>query len=279
MKELITLPKLPEGTGAKPFNFGRGKFEVRAADDAAVIDVFDAIGEWGVSARSFAAKLDEAKAARSLTVRLNSPGGDVFDGIAIYNQLAQSGKPVRVEILGMAASAASVIAMAGDEIAIAENAFLMIHNAWGIVAGNKVDMRSFAAVLDQIDAALVATYARRTGGDAGEIAAMMDAETWLAGPEAIERGFAGELLDSDGEALAFDLSVYHNAPSVLPSGHTEPTRRDAERALRDAGFSRAKAKAIAAIVDSDGLRDAGSANVSEIVARLDAIAAGLKSRT
>ena len=199
--------------------------------------------------------------------------------IQIHNQLVQSGKPVRVEILGMAASAASVIAMAGDEIAIAENAFLMIHNAWGIVAGNKVDMRSFAAVLDQIDAALVATYARRTGGDAGEIAAMMDAETWLAGPEAIERGFAGELLDSDGEALAFDLSVYHNAPSVLPSGHTEPTRRDAERALRDAGFSRAKAKAIAAIVDSDGLRDAGSANVSEIVARLDAIAAGLKSRT
>lgn len=276
-KHVIDLPADARSVEFRPQNFGRGKFDVRAADDAAVIELYDAIGEWGVSAKGFADRLAGVKAS-NLTLKLNSPGGDVFDGIAIYNQLVQSGKTIRVEIMGLAASAASAIAMAGDEIAMAENSFLMIHNAWGVVAGNRHDMTGFAAVLSQIDAALVRTYAARVGGDGTDIAAMMDAETWLSADQAVEDGWADEVIGKV-DALAFDLSVYHNAPRELPSGNVEPTRRDVERALRDAGVSRAKAKMLSGLMDDTDLRDAGPEDVREAVQMLESIGAMLQVRS
>lgn len=190
-------------------------FLVKSGDDALTIDLYDEIGPWGVTAREFRARLRESKAS-SITVRINSPGGDVFDGIAMHNDLIDHPAKVRVEITGVAASAASIVAMAGDRIAIADNAFLMIHNAWGIAAGDKQIMTDFAAVLTQIDAALVRTYAARTGLDEKRLAEMMTAETWLSGSAAVADGFADETTAAEEVSARFDMSVFKNVPRDVP---------------------------------------------------------------
>ena len=127
-----------------------------------VLSIFDDIGAYGVSAKLF---LDDLRAvkAKSVDLEINSPGGDVFAGLAIYNGLRNSGKTINVKVLGLAASAASLVAMAGDTIEMPENAFLMIHNPWSFAAGDANDMRATADVLDKIGASLVTTYANRTG--------------------------------------------------------------------------------------------------------------------
>jgi len=219
------------------------EFTAATEEDQAVITIYDEIGYWGVTASDVRAKLDDVTAGKIL-VRLNSPGGDAFDGIAIYNDLLAHPADVEVEITGLAASAASIIAMAGDTVKIAETAFVMIHNAWGIVLGNKGDMSDFAEVLAAIDGAIGKTYAHRTGIDLAEIAAMMDSETWLAGEDAIKQGFADQLLaDADDAPKAiFDLSAFNNVPAKI--------KRRVENALRDAGYSKSQAKSAA----SDGFQ-------------------------
>lgn len=132
---------------------------------------------------------------QAITVRINSPGGDVFEGVGIYNalvtwQAAQAGRRIEVRIDAIAASIASVIAMAGDEIIIAGNAMVMIHPASTITWGTGHDHRQTAAVLDGIDATILQTYVARTGGKEAEIKAWMDAETYMTAEEAVLRGFA-----------------------------------------------------------------------------------------
>lgn len=151
-------------------------------------------------------------------MNINSPGGDVFDGIAIYNDLLAHKASVVVRVTGLAASAASIIAMAGDTVQIAENAFFMIHNAWSVAVGDARAMTKRANLLKKIDAELVETYAARTGGDTDEIRTQMDDETWLNADEAIEQGFADETFTADEKADAkasFDLAPYRNAPKAL----------------------------------------------------------------
>lgn len=165
-----------------------------------VITIFDVIGEdfWsggGITAKSVASQLKAIGGA--VEVQINSPGGDVFEGFAIYNVLREHPYPVDVKVLGMAASAASVVAMAGDNIQIGASAFLMIHNCWVMAVGNRHDMRETAAFLEPFDQALRAVYVARTGGKEAEIGGWMDAETYMAGQDAIDRGFADELLPSD----------------------------------------------------------------------------------
>jgi ATP-dependent Clp protease protease subunit len=166
-----------------------------------VITMFDTIGEdfWtggGVTAKKVISQL-RAIGDRPVEVQLNSPGGDMFEGIAIYNALREHQQEITVKVMGMAASAASIIAMAGDKVEIGAASFLMIHNAWVLAIGNRHDMMETATFLEPFDAAMRDVYAQRTGLKADEIAAMMDAETWISGSTAIEKGFADALLAAD----------------------------------------------------------------------------------
>lgn len=160
-----------------------------AADKTPVLSIFDDIGAYGVSAKSFLNDL-RTVTTDEVDVEINSPGGDVFAGLAIYNGLRASGKKINVKVLGLAASAASLVAMAGDTIEMPENAFMMIHNPWGFAMGGADEMRNTADVLDKIGAGLVSTYAKRTGKTDQEITALLDAETWMTAQEAVDAGFA-----------------------------------------------------------------------------------------
>lgn len=154
-----------------------------------VLSIFDDIGAYGVSAKNF---LNDLRSVTStdVDVEINSPGGDVFAGLAIYNGLRASGKKINVKVLGLAASAASLVAMAGDTIEMPENAFMMVHNPWGFAMGGADEMRSTADVLDKIGTSLVSTYAKRTGKSDAEVTALLDAETWMTAQEAVDAGFA-----------------------------------------------------------------------------------------
>lgn len=134
-------------------------------------------------------KLD-AMPPGDVTVRINSPGGDVFDGFAIYNLIAQREGKTTVLIDGMAASAASVIAMAGDEILMADNALMMIHDPWTLAAGNAEEIGRTVELLNKVKDSIVTTYQKRSNLDAEKIGEMMAAETWLSADDAISQGFA-----------------------------------------------------------------------------------------
>lgn len=166
-----------------------------------VITMFDVIGEdfWsggGITAKGVAAQL-RAIGDKPVEVQINSPGGDMFEGIAIYNVLREHSQPITVKIMGMAASAASIIAMAGDTIEIGAASFIMIHNCWVMAIGNRHDMAETAAFLEPFDAAMCDVYAARTGAAATDVAKWMDAETYMGGSTAVERGFADALLPAD----------------------------------------------------------------------------------
>ncbi|PNU04149.1 peptidase [Novosphingobium guangzhouense] len=166
-----------------------------------VITMFEVIGEdwWtggGVTAKKVAAQL-RAIGDRPVEVQINSPGGDMFEGLAIYNVLREHPQDITVKVMGMAASAASVIAMAGDTVQIGAASFIMIHNCWVVAAGNRNDMAEVAEFLAPFDQAMADVYAQRSGRTAAECAKWMDQETYMSGSVAIERGFADELLSAD----------------------------------------------------------------------------------
>ncbi|WP_033756078.1 head maturation protease, ClpP-related, partial [Pantoea sp. NGS-ED-1003] len=171
-----------------------------AKSDENSISVFDVIGaDWygdGVTASRIAAALRSIGGA-DVTVNINSPGGDMFEGLAIYNLLREYEGKVTVKVLGLAASAASIIAMAGDEVQIGRGAFLMIHNCWVYAMGNRHDLQQIAADMVPFDKAMNDIYGARTGLDAATIDAMMNAETYIGGSDAVEKGFADRLLAAD----------------------------------------------------------------------------------
>ncbi|MDR1489934.1 MAG: Clp protease ClpP [Desulfovibrio sp.] len=176
-----------------------------------------------ISAKNFSEEIKKAKDAETITVHVNSPGGDVFEGIAIYNMLRSHKATVDVEIEGLAASIASIISLSGDTVRMAENAFFMIHNPWTAVFGEAKDLREAADKLDLVRDVLVQTYAKKTGGKATkeQIGAWMDAETWFTGKEAHANGFVDELTNTlDMAALVkFDFSrskFIKNAPKTFP---------------------------------------------------------------
>lgn len=202
--------------------------EVRAADrdDDRAISIYDAIGydPWtgeGVTAKRIAGAL-RSLGKGPVTVNINSPGGDMFEGLAIYNLLREHEGEVNVKVLGLAASAGSVIAMAGDTVQIARAGFLMIHNAWVMAMGNRNDLRETAVWLEPFDAAMSDIYASRTGLEAKAIAKLMDSESWIGGAAAVEQGFADELLASDqvgrGGANASSSAVRRLEAALRNSG-------------------------------------------------------------
>jgi ATP-dependent protease ClpP protease subunit len=177
-------------------------FAAEASGD--VISIYDVIGQdpWtgeGTTAKRVAGAL-RAIGQKPITVNVNSPGGDMFEGLAIYNLLVEHPAEVTVRVMGLAASAASIIAMAGDRIEMGLGSMLMIHNSWGLVMGNQNDMRAAADTFSEFDAAMADIYAARSGGKLKDIATMMDAETFMRAEVAIEKGFA----DATFEAPDYD---------------------------------------------------------------------------
>ena len=184
------------------------------APTRAKINIYDAIGGWwGTNAADFVTELDGLD-VDELEVHVNSPGGAVWDGIAIMNSLKKHRARVTVIVDGLAASAASIVAMAGDEVVMAEGSQMMIHQASGGVWGNADYIRDMAAILDKIDNNLAGIYARRTGTTRASWLDLMRAETWYNADEAVEAGLADRADSSlegvDAEA-AFDLSIFNYA--------------------------------------------------------------------
>lgn len=184
------------------------------------IYIYESIGEgWfgGITAKAFADTMKELGKVDALDIYINSPGGNVFDGIAIYNQIKRFDGEKIVCIDGIAASIASVIAMAGDEIRIADNGMMMIHDPWGLAIGTADEMRKTADSLDKVAGTILDTYVARTKGNRDEIADWMNVETWMNAAEAVERGFADTKTEEKKlEASAFPLlAKFKNTPETL----------------------------------------------------------------
>ncbi|EPN9556775.1 head maturation protease, ClpP-related [Cronobacter sakazakii] len=207
----MTIKSLPAAPEGRPFArekpdlpaaaMERWNGSIRAARDGDnSISIFDVIGAdyWGegVTASRIAGALRSLNGA-NVTVNINSPGGDMFEGLAIYNLLREYDGKVTVKVLGLAASAASIIAMAGDEVQIGRGAFLMIHNCWVCAMGNRHDLAQIATDMAPFDKAMSDIYQARSGLDAATVDKMMDGETYIGGSEAVEKGFADSLLSAD----------------------------------------------------------------------------------
>jgi len=171
------------------------RIENVSAEEATVY-IYDEIGYFGTSAQGFVDQLNGITAPK-LNIRINSPGGDVFDGVAIHSALMASKAHVTVHIDGIAASAASYIAMAGDNIIMARNATMMIHEASGLVWGNKREMRQQAALLEKLDGNIADMYQMQAGGTIEDWLALMEAETWYTGQEALAAGLVDEITQPD----------------------------------------------------------------------------------
>ncbi|WP_312604945.1 head maturation protease, ClpP-related [Kosakonia cowanii] len=207
----MTIKSLPAAPEGRPFArekpdlpaaaMERWNGGIRAAREGEnSISIFDVIGAdfWGdgVTASRIAGALRSMNGG-AVTVNINSPGGDMFEGLAIYNLLREYEGKVTVKVLGLAASAASIIAMAGDEVQIGRGAFLMIHNCWVYAMGNRHDLAQIAADMAPFDKAMSDIYQARSGLDSAAIDKMMDGETYIGGSEAVEKGFADSLLSAD----------------------------------------------------------------------------------
>ena len=204
--------------------------QAAAQRGTAVIEIFGDIGAWGITAKQFAQDLKALGDVSLIDLRVNSPGGDVFDGIAIYNMLRTH--PARVEgsVMGLAASMGSVILMASNVIRMPANSMLMIHKPWGIQGGDADDMRRYADLLDKVEGSLVQAYVAKTSKTPDDIHALLDAETWMTGTEAVEMGFADELLDplqAFGTINSHRMQEYEKMPQTFkalltPRGSVTP---------------------------------------------------------
>ncbi len=188
-KKLIEAPQASGGD--------KSWFRMKASGEkSADIYIYEEIGYWGVTARQFASSLKALGDIDHINLRIHSPGGDVFEGIAIYNLLNSHPASKTVYIDGLAASMASVIAMVGNPVIMPENAMMMIHKPWGITGGDANDMRDYADLLDKVEGVLIPSYAKKTGKTPEELAVMLGEETWLTAQECVEHGFADQLLPS-----------------------------------------------------------------------------------
>ena len=250
-------------------------------DNTAEILIYDEIGMWGTSAQDFIAHTEELKSdgVQHLSVRLNTPGGDFFDGVAIYNGLRNLGITIETFVDALAASAGSVIAMAGDTIHIAENAFIMIHEPWTVAVGDSTELRGSADRLDTLRDGVIKTYTGRTGQTVKAIIKMLKAETWLGSDEAIELGFADEVFnvatneDKQMVSLSHDLSRFKHVPKpLIKSGENDilGDKKALELALREAGASRKEAMVIVA-AGTRALREAGEPEPESIDDILDSM--------
>ncbi len=193
------------------------KFQARG--NRGEIWLYDQIGAsfWGdgVTAKSFQKELNALGKVTAIDLRINSPGGDVFDGFAIYNMLAQHPATIDVYVDGVAASIASIIAMAGDKIRMAKNSMMMIHNPQGVAIGDENEMDRVKSLLKQVKNNLTTTYVDRTGNKAAKVEEWMNEETWFTSDAAVDNGFADAVISEQAVSACFDLSPFRNAPQAL----------------------------------------------------------------
>lgn len=213
------------------------------------IYLYDAIGsgmfEDGVTAKSFGESVRSLGAVRALDIYINSPGGSVFEGVAIYNQITRFQGEKIVHIDGIAASIASVIALAGDERRIAANGTVMIHDPWGMGMGSAVALRKAAESLEKIRDTMLDNYVARTGQKREQISAWMSAETWMNADEAIERGFATHKVEEKQFNAAFPmLDKFSRVPDSLLQRAKGPRMRMAKMRMARTGVEAATGRSI-----------------------------------
>ena len=179
------------------------------ADILIYSDIGESMWDEGITAASIKSQL-----VGDVTVRINSPGGDVFEGFAIYNLLKAHEGQVTVKIDGLAASAASIIAMAGDTVEAPETSMLMIHDPWTMAMGGSAELMEVAALLEQIKSAIIPAYTEKTGLSVQEISDMMTAETWLTGAQAAEMGFVNAIDKPAAKINNLNKIWIRNAPQI-----------------------------------------------------------------
>lgn len=199
-----------------PLNLARNEGEATIY----LYDIIDA--DWGVGAREIVSAINSVKDSGTLNLRINSPGGDVFEARAIVEAIRRFEGKTIAHIDSLAASAATSIALAADEVVIAKGAMFMIHNASGMVWGDKRDMRETADLLEKVEIDIVDGYTAKTGKTAPEIVAMMDSETWMTAEEAIANGFCDRMADTAKAKNTWNLSEFTNAPDSFKKPEEEP---------------------------------------------------------
>jgi ATP-dependent Clp protease protease subunit len=200
----------------KASNVAKPRFSMQAVGSEATVYVYDAIGEfWGVSAQEFVRQLNMLD-VETIHLRINSPGGDVFAAKAMATALRAHAAHVVAHIDGVAASAATTLAIAADEVRMSEGAFFMIHNAFSFAMGDATEMRKMADMLEKVNASIVAEYVAKTGKSVEQINTWMNAETWFSASEAKAEGFIDYIDHETGQTSnLWDVSGYRNAPQAL----------------------------------------------------------------
>lgn len=228
-RKLLALSRDNAGKGA-------GIRSEAAGDDTTTIYIYDAIDSWwGVSAADFAREL-KAVTTPKVVLRINSPGGDVFEARAMMTAIADHPAHFTARVDGLAASAATALTLACDTVEIAEGGFYMIHQAWTFAMGNADELAATVALLGKIDDVLVDGYVGKTGKGTDEIRAWMKAETWFSAQEAVDNGFADSVIAVSGksakaQARAFNLSAFSNAPKALTAMEPEIDEGPRRRAM------------------------------------------------
>ena len=264
------------------------KFQVVAkAPGVAEITLYDVMDRfWGISAATIYDQLKELGDIKTIRVRINSPGGSVFEGTAIYNLLKQHAARVLVSIDGLAASMASIVAMAGDEIEIGDGAYLMIHDPLGYVRGDSGEMRDMAELLDKMRDQLIGIYARRTSQSVDQIQEWMKAETWMTAEEAIANKFADQSVAGLQVAAMAPVGLFEHPPQALTAKRqtTGETKMAENTAPKPATWQELKACCPEADADFLGKQmdvqatagDAGKAWMGELQRRSEADAKARK---
>lgn len=216
-------------------------FKAQADDNALVLDMCDVIGDdmfgMGITSGMVKDALAQCPSCTSIVLNLNSPGGDAFEGVAIYNTLKAAGKPVTINVIGMAASAASIVAMAGDEVVMNTGTQMMIHGAMAICAGFSADMLKMADTLEKVSGSIADIYVAETGNSKKSVTAMMDAETWMSGKEAVEKGFATSTGAANRVENSFDMKEFRfkNTPKELLEIKAEAKTKEVDGEALTAG--------------------------------------------
>lgn len=223
-------------------------FFAKAKGKTGELYIYEDIGSgWfgGIGPNDVKEALAEVGAIDTLNIYINSPGGSVFDGMAIYNQLKRFSARKIVHVDGIAASIASVIAMCGDEIVIAPNAMMMIHDPFGIAAGTAKEMRDMADAMDKVGETIRDTYVARTKQAASDIENWMHAETWMKAEEAKARGFVDRITDDENQPVDASeftlLAKFKNTPKALLKAASSTNAMLARMEMRLANYSSASA--------------------------------------
>jgi len=241
-------------------------FRLAAAGDAVDVYIYDVIGWPFIEAQDLLYQVPQA--AKKINVHINSPGGDVFEGMAIYNYLVSHKAEVNVTVDALAASSASLIAMAGDSIRMAGASFMMIHNPWSMMAGDADELRKEAELLDKISDVFADAYSAKTGRSRDDILAYMREETWFTPDEAVSARLADKIEDGGAQqnAAAFDLSIFANVPENLRQSSASRQARTQNKSLEENDMN----EKVRALLERPGLsKDATDEQAYAFLAEVD----------